>query len=108
MAATLSDAPINAFAPSHTNERWLHAKTVTPEVGAAVGHSAVAEQVTVADCVQVRHGAQIVSARTAASSSLAVGAKRVSDSANMEWTGKVPLGPSGKDSVCSAFSHHQE
>lgn len=108
MAATLSDAPQNTFVPSHTNERWLHAKTVTPEVGAAVGHRAVAEQVTVADRVQVRHSAQVVPARTAASSSLAVGAEWVSDAANMKWTGKLPLGPSGKDSVCSAFSHHQE
>jgi len=56
----------------HTNERWLNAQTMAPEVGAAVRDGAVAEQVTVADCVQVRHCALVVSAWTAASSPLAV------------------------------------
>lgn len=36
-----------------TKERSLDAKTVAPEVGAAVGHGAVTEQVTVTDGVQV-------------------------------------------------------
>ena len=81
---------------------------MTPEVRAAVGDSAVAEQVTVADGVQVGHRAQVVSARAAASSPLAVGAKGIPDATNMERTGKLPLGPPRQDSVCSTVSYHQE
>lgn len=94
--------------PTLTNERWLHTQTVIPEIWAAVRHGAVAEQIAVADSVQVRHCALVVSARAAASSPLAVGAKWVSNTTNMEWTGQVPLGPPGQDSVCSTLSHHQE
>lgn len=81
---------------------------MTPEVWAAVRDCAVAEQVAVADGVQIGNCAQVVSAGTTASSPLAVGAKRVPDAANMEWTGKLPLGSSGQDSVCSALICHQE
>ncbi len=81
---------------------------MTPEVRAAIGDCAVAEQVAVADGVQVGHRAQVVSAGAAASSPLAVGAKWVPDAANVERTGKLPFGPSGQDSLCSALSHHQE
>lgn len=81
---------------------------MTPEVGAAVGDGAVAEQVAVADGVQVGNRAQVVSAGAAASSPLAVGAKRVPDASDVERTGELPLGPSGEDSICSALSHHQE
>lgn len=81
---------------------------MTPEVRAAIRDCAVAEQVAVADGVQVGNRAQVVSAGAAASSPLAVGAKWVPDAANMEWTGKLPLGPSREDSLRSALSHHQE
>lgn len=81
---------------------------MAPEVWAAVGHCAVAEQVAVADGVQVGHCAQVVSARAAASSPLAVGAEWVPDATDMERAGKLPLGPSGQDSLRSALSHHQE
>ena len=81
---------------------------MTPEVGAAVGDGAVAEQVAVADGVQVGNRAQVVSARAAASSPLAVGAVRIPDAADVERAGKLPLGPSRQDSLCCALSHHQE
>lgn len=81
---------------------------MTPEVWAAVRDCAVAEQVAVTDGFQVGNCAQVVSAGTAASSPLAVGAKRVPDAANMERTSKLPLGPSGQDSLCSALVYHQE
>lgn len=106
---TNTDKPTHTHcAPILTNERWLHAQTVTPEVRAAVWDGAVAEQVAVANGVQVRHRAQVVSARAAASSPLAVWAKWVPDSTNMERTGKLPLGPPWQDPVCSAVPHHQE
>lgn len=89
-----------------TNERSLHAETVTPEVRAAVGHRAVAEQVAVADGVQVGNRAQVVPAGAAASPPLAVGAKWVPDATNVERTGELPLGPSGQDSICGALAHH--
>lgn len=91
-----------------TNERSLHAQTMAPEVRAAVRDCAVAEQVAVADGVQVGNCAQVVSAGTAASSPLAVGAKWVPDATHVERTGKLPLGPSRQDSLCSALTHHQE
>lgn len=97
-----------ACAPLLTYERWLNAETMTPEVRAAIRDGAVAEQVAVADGVQVGDRAQVVSAGAAASSPLAVGAKRVPDASNMERTGKLPPSPSGQDSICSALSHHQE
>lgn len=81
---------------------------MAPEVRAAIRDGAVAEQVAVADGVQVGNRAKVVSAWAAASSPLAVGAKRVPDASNMERTGKLPLGPSRQDSFCSALSHHQE
>lgn len=81
---------------------------MTPEVRAAIRDGAVAEQVTVADGVQVGNRAEVVSARAAPSSPLAVGAKWVPDATNMERIGKFPLGPSRQDPVCSACSNHQE
>lgn len=81
---------------------------MTPEVGAAVGDGPVAEQVTVADGVQVGHGALVISAGTAASPPLAVGAKRVPDAADVERAGKFPLGSPRQDPVCSALVSHQE
>lgn len=81
---------------------------MSPEVRAAVGDSAVAEQVAVADGVQVRNCALVVSAGAASSSSLAVRAKWVPDATNVEWTGKLPLGPSRLDSLSGALCHHQE
>lgn len=81
---------------------------MTPEVRAAVRDGAVAEQVAVADGVQVGHGALVVSARAAPSSPLAVGAVRVPDAIDMKRTGKFSLGSPGQDSVGSAPFHHQE
>lgn len=81
---------------------------MTPEVRAAVRDGAVAEQVAVADGVQVGNRTQVVSARAATSSPLAVGAEWVPDAADMERAGKLPLGPSRQDSLCCALSHHQE
>lgn len=81
---------------------------MTPEVGAAVRDGAVAEQVAVADGVQVGHRAQVVSTGTAAPPPLAVGAKRVPDAADVERAGKFPLGPPRPDPVCSALVGHQE
>lgn len=81
---------------------------MTPEVRAAIRDGAVAEQVAVADGVQVGNRAQVVSAWAAASSPLAVGAKGVPDATDMERTGKLPLVPSRQDSVCIALFHHQE
>lgn len=93
---------------SFTDGRPLDAKTVSPEVGAAVGHGAVAEQVAVADGVQVGDRAEVVSAGTAAPSPLAVGAKRVPDAADVERAGQLPLGPPGEEPFGSATAGHQE
>lgn len=57
---------------SLTSGRRLDSQTVAPEVGAAVAHCAIAEQITVADGIQVRHGAPIIPALTAAPSPLTV------------------------------------
>lgn len=81
---------------------------MTPEVGAAVRDGAVAEQVAVADGVQVGHRAQVVSAGTAAPPPLAVGAKWVPDAADVERAGKFPLGSPRQDPVCGALVGHQE
>ena len=81
---------------------------MSPEVGAAVGDGAVAEQVAVADGVQVGNGADVVSAGAAAPPPLAVGAMRVPDAPNMQRVGQIPLGSSGQDSFCRALCHHQE
>lgn len=105
--AKVSDA-YKHFSPLHTNERWLNAQTVAPEVRAAVRDGAVAEQVTVADGIQVGHRAQVISTRAAPSSPLAVRAMWVPDAAHMKWTGKFSLGSSGQDSVRSTLLHHQE
>lgn len=67
----------------HTNKRGLNAQTVAPKVRTAVRDGAVAEQVAVADCVQVGHSALIISTGTAASSPLTVRPIRVSDAANV-------------------------
>lgn len=91
-----------------TDDRPVDAETVAPEVGAAVGHRAVAEQVAVADGVQVGNGAEVVSAGTAASSPLAVGAKRVPDAAHVQRAGQLPLGPPGEEPLCSTLTDHQE
>lgn len=81
---------------------------MAPEVRAAVRDGAVAEQVTVADGVQVGHRAHVVSTRAAPSSPLAVRAIRVPDATHMKGTGKFSLGSSGQDSVRSTLLHHQE
>lgn len=91
-----------------TDERPLDAETVAPEVGAAVGHRAVAEQVAVTDGVQVGNGAEVISAGTAASSPLAVGPKRVPDAADVQRDGQLPLGPPGQEPLCSTLTDHQE
>lgn len=81
---------------------------MAPEVGAAVGHGAVTEQVTVTDGVQVGNRAEVISARTATSSPLAVGTKWVPDATYVERTGQLPLGPPGQESFCSTLADHQE
>lgn len=91
-----------------TNERSLYAETVAPEVRAAVGHSAVTEQVAVTDGVQVGNCAEVISAGAAASSPLAVGTKRVPDAAYVQWAGQLPLGPPKPESIRSTLTDHQE
>lgn len=91
-----------------TDERSLYAETVAPEVRAAVGHSAVTEQVTVTDGVQVGNCAEVISAWTAASPPLAVGTKWVPDAAHVQRAGQIPLGPPGQKSLCSTLTDHQE
>lgn len=81
---------------------------MSPEVRAAIGDGPVAEQVAVTDGVQVGNRAQVVSAGAAASSPLAVGAKRVPDASDVQRIGEVPLGPPRQDSLCVGLSHHQE
>lgn len=91
-----------------TNERSLYAETVAPEVRAAVGHSAVTEQVAVTDGVQVGNCAEVISAGAAASSPLAVGTKWVPDAAYVQWAGQLPLGPPKPESIRSTLTDHQE
>lgn len=91
-----------------TDERTLYAETVAPEVRAAVGHSAVTEQVTVTDGVQVGNCAEVISAGTTASSPLAVGTKWVPDAAYMQRAGQLPLGPPVQVPLCSTLTDHQE
>lgn len=91
-----------------TDERPLYAETVAPEVRAAVGHGAVTEEVAVTDGVQVGDCAEVVSAGAAASSPLAVGAKRVPDAAYVQRAGQLPLGPPVRGSLCSTLTDHQE
>lgn len=91
-----------------TNERPVNAQAVAPEVGAAVGHRAVTEQVAVTDGVQVGNGAEVISAGTAATSPLAVGAKRVPDAAYVQRAGQLPLGPPVPEPLCSTLTDHQE
>lgn len=79
---------------------------MTPEVGTAVGHGAVTKKVAVADGVQIRDSAHVVSAGTTASSPLTVGAKRVPDASHMQRVRQLPLGPSRQDPICSSFSQH--
>ena len=67
-------------------------QAVAPEVRAAVGHGAVAEQVAVADGVQVGHGALVVSARAAPAPPLAVGAVGVADATPVQGVVEVPSG----------------
>lgn len=81
---------------------------MAPEVGAAVGHGAVTEQVTITDGVQVGNCAEVISAWTAASSPLAVGTKRVPDASYVKRAGQLPLGPPGRESFCSTITDHQE
>lgn len=93
---------------TRTDERSLYAETVAPEVRAAVGHSAVTEEVAVTDGVQVGNCAEVVSAGAAASSPLAVGTKRVPDAAYVQRAGQLPLGPPVQASLCSTLTDHQE
>lgn len=93
---------------ARTDERSLYAETVAPEVRAAVGHGAVTEQVAVTDGVQVGDCAQVVSAGTAASPPLAVGAKRVPDAADVQRAAQLPLGPPVQGSLCGTLADHQE
>lgn len=91
-----------------TNKRPLDAQAVAPEVRAAVGDGAVAEEVTVADGVQVGHRAQVVPAGAAAAPPLAVRSKRVPDPAHVERAGQLPLCPAGgQDPVGSALLGQQ-
>ncbi len=66
-------------------------QAVAPEIRTTVGHGAVAEQVAVADGVQVRHSALVTSAGAATSSPLAVGAIGVLDPPEVQRAGQFSL-----------------
>lgn len=89
-----------------TYEWRLHSQTVAPEVWAAVRNGAVAKKVTVANGVKVWHGALVIPAIAAASSSLAVRPKRVPDAPHMQWACQLP--PGTRQSSYRHTSLHQE